>query len=321
MHSDHILRVVMYHYVRDLPRTAFPGLKGMLLDDFRAQVTELSQRYEMASIESAMDFLTGEYRPRRDLCLLTFDDGLKEHYREVMPILSEKRIRGVFFLITGCLDERKVAAVHMNHFLMAKLDFEDYADAFFKKVVSLSPDAFAPLNVDANRAAATYPWDTPEVARFKYLFNFGMNTELRDRAVRELFTQHVSDEAAFAESLYLTWDEARRMQRAGMTMGGHTHQHKPLANLSPRELDYDLETCNRLLRQNLAGQAVWPFSYPFGKKDSFHLRAVRKLQQLGFRCAFSTEVSDNHRGSDRFMIGRTDCKKALVASAGVSIGA
>lgn len=317
MHSDHILRVVMYHYVRDLAQTSFPNLKGMRLDDFRLQVNELSTQFEMASIESAMDFLTGEYRPRRDLCLLTFDDGLKEHFRDVTPILAEKRIRGVFFVITSCVEERKVAAVHMNHFLMAKLDFEEYADAFFKKVVSLSPDAFAPLNVDTARAAQTYPWDTPEVARFKYLFNFGMDPDLRDRAVRDLFTTHISDEASFADSLYITWDEARKMQKMGMSIGGHTHQHKPLANLSSRELNFDLETCHRLLHQHLHPQAVWAFSYPYGKKDSFHIRAVRKLQQLGFRCAFSTEVSDNRRGSDRYTIGRTDCKKALVATANV----
>ena len=317
MHSDHILRVVMYHYVREVAGTPFPNLKGMLPDDFRVQVTELAAQFEMASIESAMDFLTGEYRPRRDLCLLTFDDGLKEHFHEVTPILAEKRIRGVFFLITSCVEERKLAAVHMNHFLMAKMDFEDYADAFFKHAVALSPDAFTPLNVDPGRASATYPWDTPDVARFKYLFNFGMDPEVRDYAVRELFHAHIGDETAFADSLYVTWEEARRMQKAGMTIGGHTHEHKPLANLSPRELNSDLETCSKLLHQNLNPQAVWAFSYPYGKKDSFHIRAVRKLQQLGFRCAFSTEVSDNRRGSDRFTIGRTDCKKALVATAGV----
>ncbi len=317
MPSDHILRVVMYHYVRDLPRTPFPKLKGMMLDDFRLQVGELSNQFEMASLESAMDFMAGEYRPRRDLCLLTFDDGLKEHYTDVTPILHEKRIRGVFFLITGCLEDRKVAAVHMNHFLMASMDFEEYADGFFRKAVALCPDAFAPMNVDPNRAAQTYPWDTAEVARFKYLFNFGMDPDLRDRAVREMFTQHISDEASFADSLYLTWEEARKMQKAGMAIGGHTHDHKPLANMAPRDLAQDLETCHRLLHQKLLPQSVWSFSYPYGKKDSFHLRAVRKLQQLGFRCGFSTEFGDNRRGADRFMVGRTDCKKALVATAGV----
>ena len=35
-----------------------------MLDDFRHQVAELSSQFEMASVESAMDFLNGEYRPR-----------------------------------------------------------------------------------------------------------------------------------------------------------------------------------------------------------------------------------------------------------------
>jgi len=188
----------MYHYVRDTAGTPFPALKGMPVAGFREQVTQLASQFEMASIESALDFMTGEYRPRRDLCLLTFDDGLREHYTEVMPFLHEKRIRGVFFLITGCLEDRKLTAVHMNHFLMASMDFQDYADAFFRKVVAICPDAFAPLNVDAAAAAQTYPWDTPEVARFKYLFHFGMDTELRDGAVRELFVEHIGNEAEFA---------------------------------------------------------------------------------------------------------------------------
>ncbi len=56
MPSDHVLRVVMYHYVRDLPQTAYPRLKGMLLDDFRHQVTELATHFEMASLESSRRF-------------------------------------------------------------------------------------------------------------------------------------------------------------------------------------------------------------------------------------------------------------------------
>jgi peptidoglycan/xylan/chitin deacetylase (PgdA/CDA1 family) len=99
-----------------------------------------------------------------------------------------------------------------------------------------------------------------------------------------------------------------------MAIGGHTHHHRPLSQMNARELSTDLETCYRLLRQNLMPQAVWSFSYPYGKKDSFHLRAVRKLQQLGFRCAFSTEIGDNRRGTDRFMVGRSDCKKTLAAN-------
>src|SRR5580704_10319558 len=97
------LYIATYHYVRDLPNTRFPKIKGMLLDDFRRQTATLPDLFEMATVSSAFEFLTGRYQPRRNLCLMTFDDGLKEHYAEVTPILAENDIQGVFFLITSCL--------------------------------------------------------------------------------------------------------------------------------------------------------------------------------------------------------------------------
>src|SRR6266850_5047152 len=98
------LNVVMYHYVRDLPGTRFPRIKGLMADDFRRQVAWLNERYEMATLESALALLAGSYQPKRDLCLLTFDDGLKDHYTEVLPLLAELRIEGLFFIITSCLE-------------------------------------------------------------------------------------------------------------------------------------------------------------------------------------------------------------------------
>jgi peptidoglycan/xylan/chitin deacetylase (PgdA/CDA1 family) len=287
------------------------------MDEFRLQVREMAASFEMASAETAMDFLTGEYRPRRDLCLITFDGGLKSHYTDILPVLHDQRIRALFFPITSCLEERRVSPAHMNQILLDALGFEEYAGLFFRKIVSICPDAFAPLNVDQRRAAEAYPCEPVEVARFRYLLDFGMEPGLRDRAVLELFTTHISPEQEFSRTFYLSWDEARRMQKAGMCIGGHSHQHKPLAAMRNDELSWDLETCRLLMGRNLLPQGVWPFSYPDGKRDSFHIRAVRKLQSLGYHVAFSTEAGDNRRGSDLFTLCRTDCPKgAAVRAAG-----
>jgi len=70
-----MLHIVMYHYVRDLPRTDYPRIKGMLLDDFRRQVDDLSEQFEMPSVEACISYLRGGYKPRRDLCLLTLMTG------------------------------------------------------------------------------------------------------------------------------------------------------------------------------------------------------------------------------------------------------
>lgn len=304
-----MLHIVFYHYVRDLPRTPFPRIKGMLLDDFRRQVGELRRQYEMATLESALDFLTGKYKPHSDLCLLTFDDGLREHFTDVTPLLADYGIQGLFFVITSCLEDHRVVPVHMNHFLMATLHFDDYRQAFLRRLKGSAREAAA-RKLDPLIVQRTYPLDTLAVAEFKYLFNFILDPAQRDKAVEELFAKFVGDERPFARSLYLSWAEAVEMQNAGMVIGGHSHEHRPLATLSDEELDRDLTKCRTLLTSNLHPQPIWPFCYPYGKNDSFGNATIRKLRDVGFGCSFTTESEINVAGMDRFRVNRVDCNRA-----------
>jgi peptidoglycan/xylan/chitin deacetylase (PgdA/CDA1 family) len=304
-----VLHVVMYHYVRDLPRTAYPKLKAMLLDDFCSQVDELSESFEMATLESSLAFIDGAYEPSRDLCLLTFDDGVKEHFQDVTPLLAERGIEGQFFLITGALENKRVAPVHMNHFLMAGPGFDRYREEFLRELGQHGISIEATCAPEAV-VRKTYPWDTPEVASFKYLFNFILPASVRDEIVRALFEKLIGPENAFSEALYVSWDEARQMQAAGMVIGGHTQEHRPLATLSNEELEADLSACKSLLTARLRPQNLWPFCYPYGKTTSFDHRAQNKLRNLGFACAFTTEAGPNAAGAARFEIRRVDCKNA-----------
>jgi len=301
----------MYHYVRDLPRTRFPRIKGLLTDDFRLQVARLSEQYEMATLESALAFLAGQYQPARDLCLLTFDDGLKDHYTDVLPLLSEQRIQGLFFVITSCLEGR-VVSVHKNHFLMAALEFNEYRQAFLQRLAELSPETN--IEVDVKQVQHTYRWDTPEVGAFKFLLNFRVPEALRDRILDDLFVEYLDNEEAFARELYMSWDEVRQLQESGMLIGGHSHSHTALATMDADRQRADLETCTGMLRERLRPQSFWPFSYPYGKGSAFNSSTVETIHDLGFACGFTTEVGDNRVGQDLYSILRIDTKDIATGS-------
>jgi peptidoglycan/xylan/chitin deacetylase (PgdA/CDA1 family) len=301
------LHVVMYHYVRDLPHTRFPKIKGMLTREFREQLALLQDHYEMATLESALEFIQGNYRPVRDLCLLTFDDGLKEHYSEITPLLMDCKIQGLFFVITSCLEWSHVVPVHMNHFLMAALDFEDYRSAFLSRLPDIDRDWTNSTDSKASLAQRVYRWDPPEVASFKYLFNFVLDFSVRNRILKDLFEKKIGDVQSFAQNLYLNVEEARKMQAGGMIIGGHSHQHKPLSSLSDKELESDLALCYESLKEKLLPQPLLPFCYPYGNRDSFNSAASKWLKHLGFACSFSTEVGSNIPGTDAFAIRRFDC--------------
>ncbi len=307
------LTVVAYHYVRDFPRTRFPRLKGLLLDRFKEQVMDLCARYEMATLGEAMKFLNGRGRPGSDLCLLTFDDGLIEHYAEVSPFLQQHKIQGLFFPATTCLEGR-VATTHKIHFLMAALELADYRRAFLEGLCAISPTT--PTDVSPADVQAMYPWDSPEVGALKYLANFAIDPVLRDRVVAEIFAAHFGDEAAFAADLYLTWDQLREMQQAGMIIGGHSHAHSALDGLTPDEQRRDLSHSAALLRNKLLPQPVWPFAYPFGR---FNDATVDVLRDLGYSCSFTVEVGPNDARQDPFRLRRFDTNQMTRTAASPTV--
>jgi peptidoglycan/xylan/chitin deacetylase (PgdA/CDA1 family) len=135
-----------------------------------------------------------------------------------------------------------------------------------------------------------------------------LDPAVRDKVVTSLFEEYIGDQESFSSTLYLSWEDARKMQSAGMIIGGHSHQHKPLASLNSGELSLDLNTCRRLLAENLSHQVLWPFCYPYGKQSSFNGAASGRLKELGFSCSFSTEVGSNLPGADLFALRRHDCK-------------
>ena len=308
--SERRLHVVTYHYVRDVAGTRHAGIKALATSDFFTQLNELSDAFEMATAESSLAFLAGKYRPSRDLCLLTFDDGLREHLTHVTPALADRGIQAIFFVITSCLEERSVAPVHMNHFLTAELGFEPYRRLFLEMLQRTAPDALQSVQVDASLAQWTYPWDDRAAACFKYLFNFALHPSVRDSVVAGLFERYIGGERQFAQELYVSWSGAREMQSGGMVIGGHTHRHRPLATLTDSELAGDLTTSRDLLDRRLMPQPLWPFSYPYGKRASYTQGAVDQLRALGFDCCFSTEEGCNEPGVDLFGLRRVDTRKA-----------
>jgi peptidoglycan/xylan/chitin deacetylase (PgdA/CDA1 family) len=111
--SDGTLRriyvpVLMYHYVGDLPEES---------DRYRVELTVSTQRfrehleylvsqgYSSVSLYEVNNALvSGSSLPAKPI-VLTFDDGYRDHYDNVFPLLKEFNFRGTFFVITGYADQ------------------------------------------------------------------------------------------------------------------------------------------------------------------------------------------------------------------------
>jgi peptidoglycan/xylan/chitin deacetylase (PgdA/CDA1 family) len=297
--TPHLL-VVNYHYIDDHRRGRLTPATALPVEEFRRQLEEIARHFDIVTCDQALAFLEGRRWPPRPLCLLTFDDALREHYETVVPILRQRSIQGVFLVQTASLDG-EVADVHKTHLLQATLD----PDRLIEVVTAAAGDLGIPETAGGATADAleAYPFDTPAVAAMKYLINFRLPPSCRSTLLANLVARHVAPEHATSRALYLTWDDARDMQRAGMVLGGHSHRHLALAAHPITGQRDDIDACASRLHAELAPQAVWPFSYPNGSCTPQTKVLVRAA---GFSCAFTTEYGVSDRSTNRFAIRRVD---------------
>ena len=111
--------ILMYHYVRELPYTRYPQIKGLLASQFKEQLAYIERYYHFITVEDCINAIYFDVDLPSNALLLTFDDGFIDHFNTVFPILESKGIQGCFFPSAKSILEYEVPDVHKIHFLLA----------------------------------------------------------------------------------------------------------------------------------------------------------------------------------------------------------
>jgi len=105
---------------------------------------------------------------------------------------------------------------------------------------------------------------------------------------------------------YLTWQEVKQLQRAGIRFGSHTVTHPDLRSMNPDQIEYELGHSKEVIEQNL-GVAVDSFSYPFAfpEEDKNFARFLEDiLQNIGFDYGVSTILGRAGRSDNKLFLPR-----------------
>lgn len=280
--------IITYHYVRDFSITGMPKVKGLDVKDFQGQLEYMDKYYNFITTDVLIEALIGGKKilPDRPI-LLTFDDGLIDHYRFVFPLLKQKRISAAFFPPARAIKERKVLNVHKIHHILERVSDYSVIIEEIQTEINMKKSYFKLDSYDDyyQRHAKQGRFDNKDVVFIKRILQKGLPTIFRDELIESLFNKYVSkDEVDFSYGLYLTTEEIQEMSASGMHIGGHGYNHDWLNVLTDDQLDFEIEQTTNFLSELQVDMTMLTMCYPFGGYDD---RVVNKLRKLGYQAGFT----------------------------------
>ena len=251
------IRAFMFHDVRDLTQTKFPGrydLKSFLdKSQFQNQINFINKKYKIISSLDVPKINIEEGNV--DYAVLTFDDGLVDHFY-VYNELKKLNVSGTFLVPTAPVVEQKMIHSHKIQFILASVDEK----LLTKEILSGFEEAYD-LWVKYSHTDWVDNWWSKEMI---FITNFLRRHKTGDFNNYEytdyLFKKYVSkDIHSFASEFYLNLNQLEEMSYYDMVIGGHGNSSDNLLLIDDIESDINK---SHWFTQHFSNDFV--FSYPNG---------------------------------------------------------
>ncbi len=292
--------VVMYHYVWQDMQNVPGGIRPLLSTEFDTQLDFLESRYQIVSAESFLDRVGEEsdWPP----CLLTFDDGTRDHADVVMPVLARRDLTGVFFIISDAARGKLMPTTHLVHWLLGNDD-----EQIWKSLQAYASKDPAMLGT-AEDAKRIYHYESQTRGRIKYALNMSMTPKLARQFALSMLDRSGVTEKQLSRDWFSSRDQLGAMHRAGMTLAVHGRTHTSLQQLGPAIAE-EIDDCSNFLTEITGKPPTW-WACPFGGSGAStedHATMQNAMRKVGIRGAVSTASSSVLAGCDVMSIPRVDC--------------
>lgn len=289
------MKIIMYHYVRPVD-PEMPYFKHLTPEQFSAQLDYFEQTEGFLSRDAFIASVV-EKKPRKGV-VLTFDDGLRDHYDYVFPELQRRGLWGIFYAMGGSYIRREMVLPHKIHLLIGKFGGQAIAEA-------MPPISTIDLPYSGRKEFNTEPYKRQDndaaTMWVKRTLNFAMKRSIANCGVDDLMDSF--GVKSRHQDWYLTKDMMAEMTMAGHVIGGHTVTHPVMSTLTDRQLNDEVRSpkCGEK-------QAFETFAYPYGGAHTYDDRVLEYFDRRYF-CAMDVNPRDVDEDDliDRLTLPRYDC--------------
>jgi peptidoglycan/xylan/chitin deacetylase (PgdA/CDA1 family) len=261
-------RVIMFHGVDEVE---------MPVDVFESNLRWLAERFHIVSLATMVDgVLKGRAPDPRGELVLTFDDGLANHFDAAYPVLQRLGLPATYFVCPELIEGRRWIWNQEARERLKTLD--------------------APTRLDfAQRSLATASGDIEALVQRMKDMPIADRQRAEDdlRARTPAFVPSPLQRQRFDQ---IAWSDLERLDPALITIGSHTLSHPILPSIDDATLEREVRDSRQILERKL-GRTVDLFCYPNGAQDDRVHAAVARHYRAAVttRYGLVSPTTDAHR--------------------------
>jgi peptidoglycan/xylan/chitin deacetylase (PgdA/CDA1 family) len=281
------MKAVMYHYVREF-NSEYPYFKSLHIDDFKRQLDFFEANFGFVSLQEFLVALHSGQNP--DGVILTFDDGLKDHFDYVFPVLKERGLWGIFYVPTMMYETKEFLDVHKIHLLLGKFS----GKKVHQTLLNTLDESYLTHQHIREFREVTYSdqINDDHSLLVKRTLNYFIDTKWRSYVLNVLMKHFFPHEREIFESFYLSQADMLQMQAGGMVIGSHTVTHPVMSKLSVEAQEKEIADSFHFLETTVGDLGVKTFCYPYGGFHAFTSQTEKLLHQNGCSFSFNVETRD-----------------------------
>lgn len=298
--------VVMYHYVRESRETSPAGIRPLFTNEFEAQLDWLEDNFQIVSAEEFLFRVAyGVESSRKPPCLLTFDDGTRDHLEVVAPILRGRSMPALFFVLTWPSELQRMPATHALHWILAQPEEEVWA-----KLKNFAEERLGGIHSlgSFEDAMKLYHYETGLRGRIKYAVNFALPPEVAEEMIAEFVAAKGKTSKELTNEWFLSEEEIKQLQSFGMEIGIHGCSHRSLAQLGPKGMADEIRYSSSYLKDLLGKAPAWlccPFNGAGLKEDVAIIHQA--CREVNIRANVTGRKAFVAPETDLYDIPRYDC--------------
>ena len=288
----------------------FHGVEQLLLDE-RIQEEQLSlteferilrflkHHFELISLDDLDQAMQGNRPLSPRQALLTFDDGYRNNWKVLGPLLKAEGAPFAVFIST-----RHIAEGRRFPFYYARCGI------LFTQRKNITLDhpreTFALASASEKDRALALIGQRLRTAPLAEVH--AIEKRLQDLLPASHW--HELDEK-FSSEAPMTWEEVRAVRDCGAIIGAHCHDHIILHANQPREqVEAQLRQSKELIEHEV-GPCPY-FAYPNGTAADISPVALEEVRRQGFRLALTAECGEVRRGINPLLLPRFIARTAEV---------